>query len=154
MLLSEIKIHTLDGQPFDLATLQGQVVLIVNVASACGLTPQYAGLQSLYERYHDKGFTIIAVPCNQFGAQEPGTPAEIQTFCESKFKVGFPLTEKVEVNGENRHALYQHLIVDGADIEWNFAKFLLDKNGNTVARFHPKTEPLDAQIVDKIAELI
>lgn len=154
MQLYDIKMHALDGKPFDFAALQDKVVLFVNVASACGLTPQYAALQKLYEQYKDQGFTIIAVPCNQFGAQEPGSADEIKTFCETKFSIRFPITEKVDVNGDNRHDLYRLLIANGEDIEWNFAKFLVNREGRVVARFHPKTEPLASDLVNQIAATI
>ena len=150
MSLSNITINALNGQPLDLKKFAGKPILFVNVASACGLTPQYAALQKLYEQYQSQGLEVIAVPCNQFGAQEPGSPAEIQSFCDTKYNVSFTLTEKVDVNGSHRHPLYVQLIADGDDIEWNFAKFLVDKNGNTVARFHPKIDPLDTDVIRAI----
>lgn len=127
----------------------GMVTLIVNVASECGLTPQYEGLEKLHERFADNGFTVLGVPCNQFGGQEPGTAEEIAEFCSTKFGVSFPLTEKVEVNGPNRHPLYRELVehpdAEGysGDIRWNFEKFLINSSGDVVARFKPKTEPDD-----------
>ena len=113
MSLSNITINALNGQPLDLKKFAGKPILFVNVASACGLTPQYAALQKLYEQYQSQGLEVIAVPCNQFGAQEPGSPAEIQSFCDTKYNVSFTLTEKVDVNGSHRHPLYVQLIADG-----------------------------------------
>src|SRR5690606_2058641 len=131
----------LDGSPNALGALDGNVVLLVNVASACGLTPQYTQLEELQKRYESKGFTVLGVPCNQFGGQEPGSADEIQTFCSTTYGVTFPLTEKIDVNGPGRHALYQQLVTtadaDGrdGDIQWNFEKFLIGSDGNVVARF-------------------
>ena len=143
----DFSLKTIDGKATTLAPYKGKVLLIVNVASACGLTPQYKGLQSLYQEFKAKGLEILGFPCNQFGAQEPGTEAEIQTFCSTRFDVSFPMFAKIEVNGAGAHPLYQFLKTqksgqDGkVDIEWNFAKFLLDQQGRVVERFHPKTEP-------------
>jgi glutathione peroxidase len=142
------------GNALDAA--QGKVVLVVNVASKCGLTPQYSALQALHERFADRGFTVLGVPCNQFMGQEPGTADEISEFCQTSFNVTFPLTEKVDVNGESRHAMYAALadVVDGegysGDIRWNFEKFVVDRSGNVTARFHPKTAPDDTAVVAAI----
>ena len=139
------------GNALDAA--QGKVALVVNVASKCGLTPQYSALQAMHERFADRGFTVIGVPCNQFMGQEPGTAEEINDFCSTSFNVTFPLTEKIDVNGENRHPMYVALadVVDAegysGDIRWNFEKFVIDRSGNVVARFHPKTAPDDAAVV-------
>ena len=147
MSIYDVQIGSLQGQPFELAELKGKAVLVVNVASRCGLTPQYTGLEQLQKRYGDRGFTVLGVPCNQFGAQEPGSAEEIATFCSSTYGVTFPITEKVDVNGEQRHPLYQQLTdkpdAEGAagDIQWNFEKFLLSADGEIVARFRPMTEP-------------
>ena len=133
--LYEIGVQTIDGQPTTLASYRGQVLLIVNVASACGLTPQYAGLQKLYSELGPQGFTVLGFPCNQFGAQEPGTEAEIQNFCSTRFAVKFPMFAKIDVNGPQTHPLYAFLkrerpgLEGKADIEWNFAKFLVDRKG-------------------------
>jgi glutathione peroxidase len=138
---------TIDGTAAPLKAYAGKALLLVNVASQCGLTPQYAGLQTLYEQYHGRGLEVLGFPCNQFGSQEPGTESQIKTFCETKFGVTFPLFSKLEVNGPGRHPLYAHLTSqatqpDGpGDIQWNFAKFLVDKQGKVVARFPPTTAP-------------
>jgi glutathione peroxidase len=147
MSIYDVQIGSLQGQPLELAELKGKAVLVVNVASKCGLTPQYTGLEQLQKRYGDRGFTVLGVPCNQFGAQEPGSAEEIATFCSSTYGVTFPITEKVDVNGEQRHPLYQQLTdkpdAEGVagDIQWNFEKFLLSADGEIVARFRPMTEP-------------
>jgi len=140
-------VNNLDGSAADLHDLQDKAVLIVNVASKCGLTPQYEGLERLQQRYAERGFTVLGVPCNQFMGQEPGTAEEIQTFCSTTYGVSFPLTEKVDVNGEDRHPLYAELtdVPDAAgeagDIQWNFEKFLVAPGGDVVARFRPTVEP-------------
>jgi glutathione peroxidase len=132
------------------------MVLVVNVASQCGLTPHYRGLQELYENYRDRGLVVLGFPCNQFGAQEPGSEAEIKTFCETRYGVTFPLFAKIEVNGPGRHPLYAFLTEqptqpDGpGDIQWNFAKFLVDRSGNVAARFAPATKPVSDEIVSAI----
>jgi glutathione peroxidase len=143
----DIDVQTIDGQKTTLAAYRGKVLLIVNVASACGLTQQYAGLQKLYTELGPKGLVILGFPCNQFGAQEPGTEEEIKTFCATRFDVTFPLFAKLEVNGPNTHPLYSYLKkkqsgTDGkAEIEWNFAKFLVDREGRVVDRMSPRVEP-------------
>ncbi|MEU6390891.1 glutathione peroxidase [Streptomyces sp. NPDC046939] len=142
-----VEIDRLQGGPADLSQYEGKAVLIVNVASKCGLTPQYAGLEKLHERYAERGFTVLGVPCNQFMGQEPGSAEEIAEFCSATYGVTFPMTEKVDVNGAGRHPLYARLteLADGeghtGDIRWNFEKFLVDPDGNAVARFSPQTEP-------------
>src|ERR1700677_3118787 len=139
----------IDGKTVSLAKYKGKVLLIVNVASKCGHTPQYAGLEKLYEKYKDKGFVILGFPCNQFKEQEPGTDADIKTFCTTKYNVTFPLFDKIEVNGENSNPLYQFLKIaepdpDGKfDIGWNFTKFLIDRQGHPVKRIMTKIEPED-----------
>jgi glutathione peroxidase len=150
----DVSIGRLDGTPATARGIAGdKVVLVVNVASRCGLTPQYAGLERLQERFGDAGFTVVGVPCNQFGGQEPGTSEEIGTFCSSTYGVTFPLTEKVEVNGPGRHPLYAHLVGvpdergRSGDISWNFEKFVVDRAGRVVARFDPTVEPEDERIV-------
>jgi glutathione peroxidase-family protein len=135
---------TLDGAALPADALAGKVVLFVNVASKCGLTPQYSGLVELDKEYSDRGLVIVGVPCNQFGDQEPGTPEEIKDFTKSKYEVDFTLLEKQDVNGPDRSPLYQFLVGDGPDIAWNFGKFVVDRNGEVVARFDPKTAPDDA----------
>lgn len=131
---------TLDGTPLAPEVIADKVVLFVNVASKCGLTPQYSGLVALDKAYGEKGLVIIGVPCNQFGAQEPGSPEEIKDFTKTKYDVDFTLLEKQDVNGPNRSPLYQFLVGDGEDISWNFGKFLIGRDGQVVARFDPQTK--------------
>ncbi|MER6025020.1 glutathione peroxidase [Streptomyces sp. NPDC001851] len=151
-----VDIDALTGGPANLAQYAGKAVLIVNVASKCGLTPQYTGLEKLQERYAARGFTVLGVPCNQFLGQEPGTAEEIAEFCSATYGVTFPLTEKVEVNGEGRHPLYERLVgfadAEGhsGDIRWNFEKFLIGRDGQVVARFSPQTEPEADAVVTAI----
>ncbi|MES2208293.1 MAG: glutathione peroxidase [Pseudomonadota bacterium] len=143
----DISVNRLNGQPVSLQEYAGKVLLIVNTASACGLTLQYAGLEALQRKYAEKGFTVLGFPCNQFGAQEPGNAEEIAEFCSTKFDVSFPLFEKIEVNGPHTHPLYALLKsakadAEGiADIKWNFAKFLIGKEGEVIARYAPQTTP-------------
>ena len=137
---------TIDGTPLAPETIEGKVVLFVNVASKCGLTPQYNGLVALDKAYGDRGLVIVGVPCNPFGAQEPGTPEEIKDFTKTKYDVDFTLLEKQDVNGANRSPLYQFLVGDGPDIGWNFGKFLVGRDGSVVARFEPQTAPDDADL--------
>ncbi|MGW7817165.1 glutathione peroxidase [Streptomyces puniciscabiei] len=151
-----VEIDALTGGPANLAQYAGKAVLVVNVASKCGLTPQYTGLEKLQERYAARGFTVLGVPCNQFLGQEPGTAEEIAEFCSATYGVTFPLTEKVEVNGEGRHPLYERLVgfadAEGhsGDIRWNFEKFLIGRDGTVVARFSPQTEPESDAVVAAI----
>lgn len=148
-----VKIESLQGGSADLGQYLGKSVLIVNVASKCGLTPQYAGLERLHEQYAARGFSVLGVPCNQFMGQEPGTSDEIAEFCSATYGVTFPMTEKVDVNGDNRHALFDHLVgtadAEGhtGDVRWNFEKFLVNADGDVVARFGPKTEPDAPEVV-------
>lgn len=135
---------TLDGATLAPETLAGKAVLFVNVASACGLTPQYGGLVDLDKEYGAKGLVIIGVPCNQFGGQEPGTPDDIKTFTKDNYDVEFTLLEKQDVNGANRSPLYDFLVGEGSDIEWNFGKFLISREGEVIERFDPQTAPDDA----------
>ena len=144
----------LNGETLKQETLHGKVVLYVNVASRCGLTPQYKGLQSLYEEKKNQGLLIIGVPCNQFGKQEPGTPEEIKNFCDINYNVTFPLLEKQDVNGANRSPLYQKLIQQGKDITWNFEKFLVGKDGSILKRFSPKTKPSDNDLETAIVHAL
>jgi len=148
-----VDIDALQGGSADLSQYAGKAVLIVNVASKCGLTPQYTGLENLQKQYADQGFTVLGVPCNQFLGQEPGSAEEIAEFCSATYGVTFPLTEKVEVNGEGRHALYDRLTgfadAEGhtGDIRWNFEKFLIGRDGEVVARFSPQTEPESPELI-------
>ena len=154
--LGDFNVATIDGQPLPLKNYAGKAVLVVNVASQCGLTPQYAGLEKLHEEFASKGLVVLGLPCNQFGAQEPGTEEEIATFCETKFGVKFPMGSKLEVNGKGRHPLYAWLIgaTGGADIAWNFEKFLVGKDGKSVTRFSPKVTPEDAALRAAITKAV
>lgn len=160
MTIYDVDIRALDGTPTDLHELDDKAVLVVNVASQCGLTPQYTGLEELHRRYADEGFSVLGVPCNQFGSQEPGTPEEIATFCSTNYGVTFPMTEKVDVNGEGRHPLYAELTQAAdekgrtGDIAWNFEKFVLDADGRVVARFNPSVEPEDARLLEAVEQAL
>ena len=153
--LQEIKLNTIDGKPTSLGEFKGKVVLLVNVASKCGLTPQYEALQKIHDKYKDKGFTVVGVPCNDFGAQEPGSSKEIVEFCKTEYNVNFPLMEKLHVKGSEQHPLYARLTGKDAefpgDIKWNFGKFLIGKDGKVLKRFEPQTKP-DAEEVVKAIE--
>ena len=141
----------IDGTETDLSGYSGQVLLIVNTASACGYTPQYRGLQALYQRFKDQGFAVLGFPCNQFGSQEPGTADEIQEFCEKKFSVTFPLFAKIDVNGPDTHPLYQQLksakpgLLGSQDIKWNFTKFLVSRDGQVQKRYGSQKDPNDLE---------
>ncbi|MFM7219465.1 MAG: glutathione peroxidase [Nodosilinea sp.] len=141
---------TLDGAALAPDLLENKVILFVNVASKCGLTPQYNGLVKLDQTYGDRGLVIVGVPCNQFGSQEPGTPEEIKDFTKTKYDVDFTLLEKQDVNGPNRSPLYQFLVGEGPDIQWNFGKFLVGRDGQLVARFEPQTAPDDPALQQAI----
>lgn len=149
--IDQISVKDIDGRATSLGAYQGQVRLVVNVASECGYTPQYKGLEALYRKYKAKGFVILGFPCNQFGGQEPGTNAEIKSFCSSTFDVTFPLFDKVEVNGPNRHPLYAALAGKGSpfpgDITWNFNKFLLGRDGKILRRFDSDVEPESPEVM-------
>jgi len=159
-VLYDIPVRTLDGEATTLAPYRGQVLLIVNVASECGFTPQYAGLEAIYRRFRARGFSVLGFPCNQFGGQEPGTASEIAAFCEQSFGVTFPLFEKVQVNGRRSHPLYQLLkrsqtgILRSRAIKWNFTQFLVNRRGDVVRRFSPRTVPsaLEAPIIALLDE--
>jgi glutathione peroxidase len=158
--LHDIPLQTLDGAATTLGEHRGKAVLVVNVASKCGLTPQYEGLERLQQKYADRGFTVLGVPCNQFGGQEPGTAEEIQTFCSTTYGVSFPLLAKADVNGANRHPLYAELtqLPDAAgeagDITWNFEKFLVNGSGEAVARFRPAVAPEASEVTGAIEALL
>ena len=160
MSVYDVPIKSLDGNDGVLVDQKGKVTLVVNVASFCGLTPQYEGLEKLYERFGDQGFSVVGIPCNQFGAQEPGTADEIKTFCSTNFNVTFPLSEKIEVNGDGRHLLYQQLTstadAEGhtGDIRWNFEKFLVSRDGEVLERFSPLVEPENADVVGAIEKAL
>ncbi len=156
MAIYDIPINTLGGDAASLGEHKGKALLIVNVASKCGLTPQYTGLEELHEKYGDRGFAVLGFPCNQFGAQEPGSSDEIATFCSTTYGVTFPMYEKVDVNGDDRHAIYDELTktADGegytGDIRWNFEKFLVAPSGEIVARFSPIVTPEAPELVEAI----
>jgi glutathione peroxidase len=160
MALYDTEISTLDGKAGLLAGEQGKVTLMVNVASKCGLTPQYTGLEKLHEKYADRGFSVIGFPSNQFGAQEPGTPEEIATFCSTTYGVTFPMSEKIDVNGDAKHPLYAELEkaadAEGhtGDIRWNFEKFLVGRDGAVIARFSPMVEPEAPELVEAIEKAL
>jgi glutathione peroxidase len=151
----EFTLNSIDGKPAPLSAYQGKVVLIVNVASRCGFTPQYAGLEALYEKYKDRGFAILGFPANNFGGQEPGTNEEIKTFCSSKYNVTFPMYAKISVKGDDKAPLYQFLTAaTGSEIQWNFTKFLVDKEGKVVARFEPKVTPDSPDVASAIEKAL
>ncbi|MDS0138256.1 MULTISPECIES: glutathione peroxidase [unclassified Amycolatopsis] len=156
MGIHDIPLKTLDGRDSSLGEFAGKALLVVNVASKCGLTPQYSGLERLQERFGEQGFSVVGFPCNQFAGQEPGSADEIQTFCSTTYGVTFPLFEKIDVNGEGRHPLYAELTetadAEGTagDVQWNFEKFLVGADGEVLARFRPRTEPEDETVVKAI----
>ena len=156
MTLYDIPVKTLSGEDSSLGALAGKTLLVVNVASKCGLTPQYAALEALHARLADRGFSVVGFPCNQFMGQEPGTAEEIEEFCSTTYGVTFPMFEKIEVNGEGRHPIYDELTAvpdaDGAagDVQWNFEKFLLGPDGTVLARFRPRTVPDDPEVLAAI----
>lgn len=153
-------LNTIDGQPAPLAAYKGKVVLLVNVASRCGYTPQYTALESTYEKYKDRGFVIVGIPANNFGGQEPGTNAEIKTFCTSKYNVTFPMMSKVSVKGEDTTPLYQFLTdktthpQTGGEIKWNFTKFLVGPNGHVITRFEPEVTPDAPEVTSAIEKAL
>ncbi len=158
--LTDIALTTLDGKPTTLAELADGAVLVVNVASKCGLTPQYSALEKIAQDYRDRGLTVIGVPCNQFMGQEPGTAEEIQTFCSDNYGVTFPLLAKTDVNGSERHPLFAALTKtpdasgEAGDVQWNFEKFLLAPGGRVVKRFRPRTEPDAPEVVEAIEAVL
>ncbi|AEV82593.1 glutathione peroxidase [Actinoplanes sp. SE50] len=154
MTIFDVDIDALTGGTTDLDRYRGSVLLVVNVASRCGLTPQYDKLQPLYDTYRDRGLVVLGAPCDQFGHQEPGTATEIDEFCRATYGVTFPMTAKIEVNGAGRHPLYQGLVGDGPDIQWNFEKFVVAPDGTVAARFAPGVEPDDPELVATIEKLL
>ena len=160
MSLADIPLTTLDGNPISLGDYDGRALLVVNVASKCGLTPQYGALEQLARDYTDRGLTVIGVPCNQFMGQEPGTPEEIATFCSTSYGVTFPLLAKTDVNGADRHPLYTHLTQtadaagEAGDVQWNFEKFLIAPSGEVVNRFRPRTEPDAPEVIAAIEAVL
>ena len=160
MSIYDPSIHSLDGEDTSLAAYRGKAVLVVNVASKCGLTPQYEGLERLQRTYGDRGFTVLGFPCNQFAGQEPGTAEEISTFCSTTYGVTFPLMEKIDVNGDARHPIYQELTAvpddagEAGDVQWNFEKFLLSPDGEIVRRFRPTVDPEAPEVTDAIEAVL
>ena len=160
MTIYDVPVRALDGGPASLHDYEGKVLLIVNVASKCGLTPQYAGLEQLHEKFAERGFSVLGFPCNQFGEQEPGTAEEIETFCSATYGITFPMFEKIDVNGDDRHPLYAALTKladDGGhsgDIRWNFEKFLIGRDGVPSNRFSPLVEPSSEELVVAIEKLL
>jgi glutathione peroxidase len=156
MSIYDPSLHSLTGDPASVGDYRGQALLVVNVASKCGLTPQYEGLERLQKTYGDRGFTVLGFPCNQFGEQEPGSSEEIATFCSTTYGVSFPMFEKVEVNGDGRHPVYEELVAfpdadgDAGDIQWNFEKFLVSPEGEIVQRFRPMVDPEAPEVIDAI----
>src|SRR5688572_18702073 len=156
----DFKLKTIDGKEMDLAQYKGKVVLLVNVASQCGLTKQYEALQALYSQHKDQGLVVVGVPANNFNGQEPGTEAQIKAFCTKNYKVTFPMSSKISVAGDDQHALYKFLTQKdtagdfAGDIEWNFAKFLVDRNGNLMARFASRTKPSEPQVKGAIEKAL
>ena len=158
--LHDFQIRSIDGSSRSLSDLRGKAVLVVNVASQCGLTPQYAGLEELQKKYADRGFTVLGFPCNQFAGQEPGSEEEIASFCSTTYGVSFPLASKIDVNGEGRDPLYAWLTAESSapdgpgDIKWNFAKFLVGKDGRLLARYSPMLTPDDPALVADIEKAL
>jgi glutathione peroxidase len=156
----DFTLNSIDGQPTPLATYKGKVVMLVNVASRCGFTPQYSALESIYEKYKDRGFVIVGIPANNFGAQEPGTNQEIKTFCSTKYNVKFPMMSKVSVKGDDKTPLYEYLTdkaanpKTGGEIQWNFTKFLVGPDGQIVARFEPAVTPDSAEVAGAIEKAL
>src|SRR5271163_274748 len=146
----EFTLPSIDGQPMPLAEFKGKVVLVVNVASRCGFTPQYSALEALYEKYKDQGLVVVGFPANNFMSQEPGTNEEIKTFCSRKYNVTFPMYSKISVKGDDKAALYQYLTATGGEIKWNFTKFLVSKDGTVIARFEPKVTPDSPEVISAI----
>jgi glutathione peroxidase len=147
----------IDGKPVNLGDYKGKVLLVVNTASLCGNTPQYTDLEHIYEQYHDKGFEILAFPANNFGQQEPGTNAEIKGFCLTKYSVSFPLFSKISVKGSDKHPLYHYLTEQSpfpGEVEWNFQKYLVDRSGNVVGRFHHRTKPAAPEVMNEIERVL
>jgi glutathione peroxidase len=154
----DIPVQSIGGTPDLLGSLRGKVVLAVNVASRCGLTPQYAGLEALHRELHEENFAVVGFPCNQFGAQEPGTEQQIAQFCSTTYDVTFPMSAKLEVNGASRHALYRFLTSPdtgvAGDIQWNFEKFLIGRDGKVIKRYPPPTSPQDKGLMQDIADAL
>jgi glutathione peroxidase len=153
--IHEFNMNSIDGKPAPLADLKGKIVLVVNVASRCGFTPQYTGLQALYEKYKAQGFVVVGIPANNFGAQEPGTNEEIKTFCSSKYNVTFPMYAKISVAGDDKDPLYNYLTgTGGGEVKWNFTKFLVGRDGKVISRFESKVTPESAELVNAVEKAL
>lgn len=155
--LYDFTMEDIDGKPVNLGQYRGKVLLVVNTASFCGNTPQYTDLETIYEQYRDKGLEVLAFPANNFGQQEPGTNAEIKGFCLTKYSVSFPLFSKISVKGSDKHPLYEYLTEQSpfpGEVEWNFQKYLIDRSGNVVGRFHHRTKPLSPEIVKEVERVL
>ena len=153
----DFTIDDIDGKPVNLGTYKGKVLLLVNTASLCGNTPQYGDLERIYEQYHEQGFEVLAFPANNFGQQEPGTNAEIKGFCLTKYSVSFPLFSKISVKGSDKHPLYQYLTEQSpfpGEVEWNFQKYLVDRSGHVVGRFHHRTKPMSPEVVNEVERVL
>ena len=156
----DYSLKSIDGKPSSLAAYKGKVILLVNVASKCGYTPQYEGLEAVYRKYRDQGVVVLGFPANNFGGQEPGTDEEIKTFCSSKYNVTFPMFSKISVKGDDKAPLYQFLTdtaanpTTGGEIKWNFTKFLVDKNGRVISRFEPAVKPESAEVAAAIEKAL
>ncbi|MEY4703970.1 MAG: Glutathione peroxidase [Nitrospirota bacterium] len=156
-MVYDFTLNDIDGKPVSLSQFKGKVLLLVNTASFCGNTPQYTDLEKMYEQYREKGFEILAFPANNFGQQEPGTNVEIKTFCYTKYSLSFPLFSKISVKGNDKHPLYRYLTEQSpfpGEVEWNFQKYLVDRSGKVVARYHHRTKPLAPEIVQDIERLL
>jgi len=151
----DFTLNSIDGKPAPLANYKGKVVLVVNVASKCGYTPQYTGLEKLYETYKNQGFVILGFPANNFGAQEPGTNEEIKTFCSNKYNVTFPMYSKISVKDEGKEPLYEYLTgTGGGEVKWNFTKFLIGKDGKVIARFESKVTPESPEVTEAVEKAL
>ena len=156
-MVYDFTLNDIEGKPVSLSQFRGKVLLLVNTASFCGNTPQYTDLEKLYEQYREKGFEILAFPANNFGQQEPGTDAEIKTFCYTKYSLSFPLFSKISVKGDDKHPLYRYLTEQSqfpGEVEWNFQKYLVDRSGKVVARYHHRTKPLAPDIVQDVERVL
>ena len=156
-MVYDFTLNDIDGKPVSLSQFRGKVLLLVNTASFCGNTPQYTDLEKMYEQYREKGFEILAFPANNFGQQEPGTDAEIKTFCYTKYSLSFPLFSKISVKGEDKHPLYRYLTEQSqfpGEVEWNFQKYLVDRSGKVVARYHHRTKPLTPEVVQDVERVL
>jgi glutathione peroxidase len=156
-MIYDFTLNDIDGKPVPLSQFRGKVLLLVNTASFCGNTPQYTDLEKMYEQYREKGFEILAFPANNFGQQEPGTNEEIKNFCYTKYSLSFPLFSKISVKGDDKHPLYRYLTEQSpvpGEVEWNFQKYLVDRSGKVVARYHHRTKPLSPDIVQDVERVL